>query len=152
MKGTKTLTIIKPKACENKYTGDIIKRIENEGFVIKKMVKLQLTCSEAAFFYKEHTQKPFFQELCTYIASGPIVVMQLEKANAVADFRKLLGDSPNPAEATKGSLRAEYGIDINYNAVHGSDSDLASAREAAFFFGESCCKTSANCNSDSACS
>lgn len=152
MKGTKTLTIIKPKACENKYTGDIIKRIENEGFVIKKMVKLQLTFREASFFYKEHEQKFFFQELCTYIASGPIVVMQLEKVNAVADFRKLLGDSPDPAEATKGSLRAQYGIDINHNAVHGSDSDLSSARELTFFFGESCCKTGTNCNSDSSCS
>ena len=151
MKGTKTLTIIKPKACENKYTGDIIKRIENEGFLIKKMVKLQLTIPEAALFYKEHTEKPFFQELCDYIASGPIVVMQLEKANAVADFRALLGDSPNPVEATKGSLRAQYGIDINQNALHGSDSDPSAVREMAFFFGASCCKTSGNCSSDAAC-
>ena len=82
MKRTKTLTIIQPKACENKYTGDIIKRIENEGFVIEKMVKLQLSTREAAVFYKEHEEKSFFQELYEYIASGPIVVMQLEKENA----------------------------------------------------------------------
>lgn len=151
MKGTKTLTIIKPKACENKYTGDIIKRIENEGFVIKKIAKLQLALPEAAIFYKEHIKKPFFQELCDYIASGPVVVMQLEKANAVADFRKLLGDSPSPTEATKGSLRAQYGIDINRNAVHGSDSDLAAAREIAFFFGENCGNHSCNCGSGCAC-
>lgn len=150
MEGTKTLTIIKPKACE-KYTGDIIKRIENEGFVIKKMIKVQLTLSQADLFYREHKQKPFFQELCDYISSGPIVVMALEKENAVADFRKLLGSSTNPAEATKGSLRAQYGIDINFNAVHGSDSDTSAIREIELFFGPSCCRTSEKCSRDSAC-
>ncbi len=150
MKGTKTLTIIKPKACE-KYTGDIIKRIENEGFVIKKMIKVQLTLPQADLFYREHRKKPFFQELCDYISSGPIVVMELEKANAVADFRKLLGDSPNQTEATKGSLRAQYGIDINRNAVHGSDSDPSAMREIALFFGPTCCTTSGKCSSDCAC-
>ena len=152
MKSKKTLTIIKPKACENKYTGDIIKRIETEGFLINKMTKLQLTMPAAVAFYREHIEKPFFQELCDYITSGPIVIMQLEKENAVADFRKLLGNHPNPTEATKGSLRAQYGTNINHNAVHGSDSDASAAREIAFFFRETNCSSSCSSNCSSNCS
>lgn len=133
MKGKKTFTIIKPDAYAKGYTGSIIKHIENSGFVLKNMKLIRLNKENAHKFYAIHKEKPFFNDLCEYMSSGPIVVITLEKENAVEDFRKLIG-STNPGKAEEGTIRKLYATSIQENAIHGSDSDDNAEIESNFFF------------------
>ena len=130
-----TLSIIKPDAVERNLD-DIIKKIfTDNNFKIVKSKKIQIEKAEAEKFYKVHETKPFYDDLCSYLSSGPIVVMVLEKENAVLDNRELMG-ATNPKEAKEGTIRKIHGISIDKNSVHGSDS-LENARvEINFFFGD----------------
>lgn len=128
-----TLALIKPEAVLANISGDIIKLIELNGFTIKDIQKKQLTKSEAEEFYKEHKERPFYKSLVEYITSGPIVILKLEKANAIKDWRSLMG-STNPKDAQVGTIRKMFGASMEKNAVHGSDSSDSAKRELAFFF------------------
>jgi nucleoside-diphosphate kinase len=130
----KTLAIIKPDAVNNNHIGEIISLICKAGFKIKalKMIKLSETAAKA--FYEVHRDKSFYSELIEYMTSGPCVPIALEKANAVEDYRKLIG-ATDPTKAAEGTVRKLYAKSVQYNAVHGSDSDENAAREIAFFFG-----------------
>ena len=133
MKKKITLAIIKPNATEKKATGKIIDMILEAGFEIKAMKMLHLTKKEAEGFYEVHKDKPFFNDLTDFMSSGPIVVMALEKENAVEDYRKLIG-ATNPAEAAEGTVRKLFGENIERNAVHGSDSPENGIKEVGYFF------------------
>ncbi|MFT4033157.1 MAG: nucleoside-diphosphate kinase [Siphonobacter sp.] len=133
MTSNRTFTMIKPDATEAGYTGAIIKMIEEAGFRIVAMKKTQLTQQQAGRFYAVHAERGFYADLCTYMSSGAIVPMILEKDNAVADFRKLIG-ATNPANAEEGTIRKLYAKSIEANAIHGSDSDENAAIESSFFF------------------
>jgi len=128
-----TLSIIKPDAVERNLD-DIIKKIfTDNNFKIVKSKKIQIEKTEAEKFYKVHETKPFYDDLCSYLSSGPIVVMVLEKENAVLDNRELMG-ATNPKEAKEGTIRKMYGISIDKNSVHGSDSIENAKIEIDFFF------------------
>ena len=129
----KTLSIIKPDAVERNLENEIKEMFKNTGFKILKEKKVQIEKSEAEKFYKVHETKPFYNDLCAYLASGPIVVMILEKQNAVLDNRDLMG-ATNPKEAKEGTIRKKYGISIDKNSVHGSDSLENAKIEIDFFF------------------
>ncbi len=133
MAGTRTFTMIKPDAVGAGNTGAITKMIEEAGFKIIAMKKTQLTKERAGQFYEVHKERPFYNDLTTYMSSGPIVPMILEKDNAVADFRKLIG-ATNPKEAEPGTIRALFAESIEANAIHGSDSDENAEIEGSFFF------------------
>ena len=133
MAGNKTFTIIKPDAFKASYSGPIIEIIENAGFIIKNMRLVEMDNTMASKFYSVHKERPFFSRLCEYMCSGPIIVIELEKENAVSDFRKLIG-STNPAEAAEGTIRNMFADSISENAVHGSDSNENAAIESAFHF------------------
>ena len=128
-----TLSIIKPDAVERKLDNEIKDMFKNSGFTIVKEKKIQLSKSEAEQFYKVHETKPFYNDLCAYLSSGPIVVMILEKDNAVFDNRKLMG-ATNPKDAEKETIRKKFGISIDKNSVHGSDSVENGKIEIDFFF------------------
>ncbi len=128
-----TLSIIKPDAVERKLENEIKKMFKDKGFSIVKEKKIQIEKSEAEKFYKVHETKPFYNDLCTYLSSGPIVVMVLEKENAVLGNRELMG-ATNPADAEEGTIRKQYGISIDKNSVHGSDSIDNAKSEIEFFF------------------
>ena len=128
-----TLSIIKPDAVERNLENKIKEMFKNTGFKILKEKKVQIEKSEAEKFYKVHETKPFYNDLCAYLASGPIVVMILEKQNAVLDNRDLMG-ATNPKEAKEGTIRKKYGISIDKNSVHGSDSLENAQIEIDFFF------------------
>ena len=128
-----TLSIIKPDAVERNLQDEIKKDFLNNSFTIKQEKKIQITKSEAEEFYKIHQSKPFYGELCNYLSSGPIVVMVLEKDNAVLANRKLMG-ATDPTKAEEGTLRKKYGISIDKNSVHGSDSIENAKIEIDFFF------------------
>ena len=128
-----TLSIIKPDAVERNLDSEIKEIFKSKGFLIKKEKKIQIEKSEAEKFYKVHETKAFFDDLCTYLSSGPIVAMVLEKENAVLDNRTLMG-ATNPKEAKDGTLRKKYGLSIDKNSVHGSDSVENSKIELDFFF------------------
>ena len=128
-----TLSIIKPDAIERNLDNEIKKEFINNGFKIAKEKKIQLAKSEAEEFYKVHETKPFYNDLCAYLSSGPIVVMILERDNAVLENRKLMG-STDPTKADEGTLRKKYGISIDKNSVHGSDSLDNAKIEIDFFF------------------
>ena len=128
-----TLSIIKPDAVERNLENEIKEMFKNENFIILKEKKIQIEKSEAEKFYKVHETKPFYNDLCTYLSSGPIVVMVLEKENAVLDNRKLMG-ATNPKDAEDGTIRKKYGISIDKNSVHGSDSVENAKIEIDFFF------------------
>ena len=128
-----TLSIIKPDAVERKLDNEIKDIFKNKGFLIKKEKKIQIEKSEAEKFYKVHETKPFYDDLCTYLSSGPIVVMVLEKENAVLKNRELMG-ATNPKDALEGTIRKKYGISIDKNSVHGSDSVENAKIEIDFFF------------------
>lgn len=130
-----TFAMIKPDAVENKLTGKIIDIIEQHGFEILTMQKGQLTQEIAESFYEVHKEKPFFKELVEFIISGPVVVMALEKENAVADWRKLMG-ATDPKKAEQGTIRNLFGKDISNNVVHGSDSLENAGIELGIFFGD----------------
>ena len=128
-----TLSIIKPDAVERNLENEIKQMFKDKGFQIIKEKKIQIEKSEAENFYKVHETKPFYNDLCEYLSSGTIVVMILEKENAVMDNRKLMG-ATNPKDAENGTLRKKYGISIDKNSVHGSDSLENSKKEINFFF------------------
>ena len=128
-----TLSIIKPDAVERNLENEIKEIFKNKGFLIVKEKKIQIEKSEAEKFYKVHETKPFYNDLCDYLSSGPIVVMILEKENAVLGNRELMG-ATNPKEALEGTIRKKYGISIDKNSVHGSDSIENAKIEINFFF------------------
>ena len=128
-----TLSIIKPDAMERNLDGEIKLMFEKDGFKIVKGKKIKLAKSEAEEFYKVHETKPFYNDLCEYLSSGPIMVMILEKENAVLANRKLMG-ATNPKDAEEGTIREKFGISIDKNSVHGSDSVDNAKIEINFFF------------------
>lgn len=128
-----TLSIIKPDAVRQKYTGSIITMIEQAGFSIKSILTTHLPWKLSERFYQAHSTKPFYPLLCEFMSSGPIVAMVLQKENAIPDLRTLMG-STNPVEAADGTIRKAYGSSIVENAIHGSDSEASAAVEIAFFF------------------
>jgi nucleoside-diphosphate kinase len=129
----KTFTMIKPDATSNGYTGAILDQIIKAGFSVKAMKWIHLSSAQAGTFYEVHKERPFYQELVDFMSSGPIVAAILEKDNAVADFRTLIG-ATNPAQAEEGTIRKKFAASIGENAVHGSDSDENAAIEGNFFF------------------
>ena len=129
----KTLSIIKPDAVERNLENEIKEMFKNTGFNIHKEKKIHITKSEAEQFYKVHETKPFYSDLCSYLSSGPIIVMILEKENAVLANRELMG-ATNPKDAEEGTIRKKYGISIDKNSVHGSDSTENAKIEIDFFF------------------
>ena len=128
-----TLSIIKPDAVERNLENEIKEMFRSKGFLILKEKKIQIEKSEAEKFYKVHETKPFYNDLCAYLSSGPIVVMVLEKENAVLGNRDLMG-ATNPKDAKDGTIRKKYGISIDKNSVHGSDSIENAKIEIDFFF------------------
>jgi nucleoside-diphosphate kinase len=135
MATNRTFTMIKPEAVENGNIGAILERINAAGFRIVAMKKTQLSADSAGTFYEVHKERPFYGELVSYMSSGPIVAVILEKDNAVADFRALIG-ATDPTEAADGTIRKEFAESKAKNAVHGSDSDENAAIEGDFFFTE----------------
>ena len=128
-----TLSIIKPDAVERNLEGEIKEMFKSNGFQILKEKKIQIEKAEAENFYKVHETKPFYNDLCEYLSSGPIVVMILQKENAVKGNRELMG-ATNPKDAEEGTIRKKYGISIDKNSVHGSDSVDNAKIEIDFFF------------------
>ncbi len=133
MHTNRTFTMIKPDAVENGHIGAILEKINAAGFTIKAMKFTQLSQRDAEAFYAVHKERPFFGELVEFMTRGPIVAAVLEKENAVAEFRTLIG-ATNPEEADEGTIRKLYASSVGENAVHGSDSDENAAIEAAFHF------------------
>ncbi len=128
-----TLSIIKPDAVERNLDNEIKELFKSNGFLIVKEKKLKIEKAEAEKFYKVHETKPFYNDLCAYLSSGPIVVMVLQKNNAILDNRALMG-ATNPKDADEGTIRKKYGISIDKNSVHGSDSSENAKIEIDFFF------------------
>tara|TARA_B100000945_G_scaffold270063_1_gene231233 strand:- start:14 stop:424 length:411 start_codon:yes stop_codon:yes gene_type:complete len=128
-----TLSIIKPDAVERNLQEEIKNEFKKKSFSIVKEKKIRISKSEAEQFYKVHKTKPFYNDLCAYLSSGPIIVMVLEKDNAVLDNRQLMG-ATNPKEAEEDTIRKKYGISIDKNSVHGSDSVENAKIEIEFFF------------------
>lgn len=129
----RTFTMIKPDAMRNGHAGAILDRIIKEGFAIKAMKMLKLSPEKAGEFYAVHKERPFYGELVEFMSSGPIIAAILEKENAVAAFRELIG-ATNPAQAAEGTIRKLYATSVGENAVHGSDSDENAKIEGAFMF------------------
>lgn len=135
MATNKTFTMIKPDAFGDGNAGAIIKIIEESGFKIEAAKLTKLSPERAGEFYAVHKERPFYNDLVSYMSSGPIIAMVLEKENAVAEFRTLIG-ATNPAEAAEGTIRKQFAKSIEANAIHGSDSDENAAIEASFFFSQ----------------
>jgi nucleoside-diphosphate kinase len=133
MTTNRTFTMIKPDAVENGHIGGILNMISEGGFRIVALKLTQLTIADAKAFYEVHAERPFYEELVTFMSRGPIVAAILEKDNAVEDFRTLIG-ATNPANAAAGTIRKKYATSMGENAVHGSDSDENAAIEGAFHF------------------
>ena len=133
MAGTRTFTMVKPDAVGAGNAGAITKMIEEAGFRIVALKMTKLSEERAGQFYEVHKERPFYGELCSYMSSGAIIPMILEKENAVEDFRTLIG-ATNPAEAAEGTIRNLFAESIEANAIHGSDSDENAAIEGSFFF------------------
>jgi nucleoside-diphosphate kinase len=132
----RTLTIIKPDSVENGNIGNIIAHLEREGFTIVAGRMLHLSTEQAKAFYAVHKERPFYNDLVAYMTSGPVWAMCLERDDAVAHLRTVMG-ATNPAEADDGTIRARFGSSIERNAIHGSDSDENAAIESTFFFSTS---------------
>ncbi len=128
-----TLSIIKPDAVERNLVDEIKNIFKKNNLIIKESKKIQITKEEAADFYKIHQSKPFYDDLCSYLSSGPIVVMILQGENAVIQNRELMG-ATNPKDAKENTIRKLYGISIDKNSVHGSDSNENAKKEIEFFF------------------
>jgi nucleoside-diphosphate kinase len=133
--GNITLGIVKPDAVETGKTGLIIAHLQKEGFVVRAARLVRLTTAQAGAFYEVHKGRPFYNDLVAFMTSGPCLPMALERADAVAHFRKVIG-ATDPAEAAAGTIRKLYAESKGRNAVHGSDSDENAAREVGFFFPE----------------
>jgi len=129
----RTFSIVKPDAVRKGYTGAILAEIAKAGFQIVSLRKQSISKAEAEGFYAVHKSKPFFGELCTYMSSGPLVLMVLEKENAIADLRKLMG-ATNPANAEEGTIRKKFAESIQENAIHGSDAEDTAAFEIGYWF------------------
>ncbi len=129
----RTLAIIKPDAFARGLAGDIIKRIEAAELKVRAMRLMRLARSQAEAFYEVHKARPFFGSLCEYMSSGPVVVMALEADGAIVKWRELMG-ATDPAKAAAGTIRKDFGMDVEKNATHGSDAPETAAREIAFFF------------------
>jgi nucleoside-diphosphate kinase len=129
----RTLTIIKPDAVQRNLTGKILARLEDEGFVVLGMKMVYMSKSDAERFYAVHRDRPFFNDLTTFMSSGPVVPMVLQRQNAIETLRQLMG-ATNPAEAAEGTIRKEFALDIEKNSIHGSDSSESAATEIPFFF------------------
>jgi nucleoside-diphosphate kinase len=129
----KTFFMIKPDGVRRNLIGEIISRVEAKGFVISKLKMMQIDKELAEEHYKEHSEKPFFNDLVSFITSGPVVAMQIEGENAVAQIRNLMG-ATNPADSTPGSIRGDLATELDKNVVHGSDSDESADRELKLFF------------------
>jgi nucleoside-diphosphate kinase len=131
----RTFAIIKPDAVERNLTGRIVEKIEEEGFKIIGMKKIHLIKSEAEGFYYVHKERPFYDNLTTFMSRSPVVVLALEKEDAIVKWRELMG-ATNPSNAEAGTIRREFGISIEENTVHGSDSPESSSFEIPYFFSE----------------
>ena len=129
----RTFSIIKPDAVSKGATGDIIHMIQEKGFRIIGMKMLEISKHQAEGFYAVHADKPFFDSLTNFMSSGPIVVLALEKENAIADLRKLMG-ATNPAQAKEGTIRKKWAANIENNAIHGSDAEETARFELSYFF------------------
>jgi len=129
----RTLAIIKPDAVGRKLTGDILKRIEAGGLRIVALKLMHLTSAQAQMFYQVHKERPFFASLCDYMSSGPVVIAVLAGDGAIARWRELMG-ATDPAKAAAGTIRKDFGVDVEKNASHGSDAPETAAHEIAFFF------------------
>jgi nucleoside-diphosphate kinase len=129
----RTFSIIKPDAVKKNAAGDILLTLEKQGFRILGMKMLEITKEQAEGFYAVHAGKPFFNSLTTFMASGPMVVLALEKENAIADLRELMG-ATNPANAKEGTIRKKWASSIEANAIHGSDADDTARFELSYFF------------------
>ena len=130
-----TLSILKPDAVRKGFTGAILAEIERAGFRIVAIKKHWISVEQARGFYSVHEGKPFFEALCNYMASGPVVLMVLEKENAIADLRKLMG-ATNPAQAEEETIRKKFAASIQENAIHGSDSEESAETEIEFWFAD----------------
>jgi len=131
----RTFAIIKPDAVERKVSGKVLAMIEEAGFNIVGMKKIHLSKCEAEGFYYVHKERPFFGDLCSFMSRSPVIVLALEKDNAIADWRALMG-ATNPANADAGTIRKELGVSIEENTVHGSDSPESAAFEIPYFFSQ----------------
>ena len=129
----RTFAIIKPDAVERRLAGTIIDRIETNGFTIVGMKKIKLSREQAGGFYCVHRERPFFGELCDFMSRSPVIVLCLEKENAIADWRKLMG-ATNPANAEPGTIRRDFALSLSENSAHGSDAPETAAFEIAYFF------------------
>lgn len=130
-----TFSMIKPDAVKDGHSGVILKMIEEGGFTIKALKMTRLTGERAGEFYAVHKERPFYNDLCNYMSSGPIIAMILQKDNAVEDFRTLIG-ATKPEDAEEGTVRKLFGKSIEANAVHGSDADETAQKESKFFFAD----------------
>lgn len=131
----RTLTILKPDCIRKELIGEVTRRIQEAGFRIIAMKMTRLTKDTAGGFYAVHKERPFYDELCEFMSSGPCVPMILEKENAIEDFRELIG-ATDPSEAEEGTIRADFADNVGENIIHGSDSVENGKKEAAFFFSE----------------
>ena len=131
----RTLLMVKPDATERNLTGEIVRRLEAEGFRLRAIRALRLRRAEAESFYAVHRERPFYADLVEYMISGTVVPMVLEKENAVTAVREFIG-ATDPAQAEKGSIRSDLGVDLQRNSVHASDATETAKREIAFFFTE----------------
>lgn len=129
----RTFSIIKPDAVRNGYTGAILAEIDKAGFKIVSLKKASISNAQAQGFYHVHAARPFFADLCAFMSSGPLVLMVLEKENAIADLRKLMG-ATNPANAEEGTIRKKFAGSIQENAIHGSDAEDTAAFEIGYWF------------------
>ena len=134
----RTLAIIKPDAVGRNLAGNIIARLQNEGFVVLGLKMIRLSQDDARRFYAVHRERPFFDSLTSYMASGPIVPLLLQRDNAITTLRDVMG-ATNPAEAAPGTLRQEFGVDVEKNSIHGSDSPASAEQEIPFFFSQMEC-------------
>ena len=128
-----TLAIIKPNAVKNHHAGSMIQQIEKANFTIRQLSLTHLSIAEAQAFYKIHEDKFFYHDLCTYMSSGAVIVMVLQKENAIQGFRDLIGNT-DPKKASPNTLRSQFGTSIDHNAIHGSDSEATAKQEIDFFF------------------
>lgn len=131
----RTFAIIKPDAVERNITGKVLQKIEEAGFKIVGMKKIHLTKAQAEGFYYVHKERPFFNDLCSFMSRSPVIVMALERENAIAKWREVMG-ATNPANAAPGTIRKEFGLSIEENSAHGSDSPESAAFEIPYFFSQ----------------
>ncbi len=129
----RTLSILKPDAVEKNHAGAILARLESEGFIVRAMKRIHLSRAEAEGFYAEHRGRGFFDELCTFMSRSPIIIMALEREDAVAKYREVIG-ATNPANAADGTIRKLFAASVGENAVHGSDKLESAVREIGYFF------------------